>query len=294
MKGRTSPVRRQRVSKSKETSSKEREAAGKKLRRLETLLFPYRKVALAFSGGVDSTFLLAVLCKDQDRKVLALTALSPTHPRREQAEARKIARQFRAEHREIFTDEIKLEAFRRNPPDRCYHCKRYLFSSMLEISGREGFDLLVEGSNLDDRSDFRPGTRALGELGIRSPLLEARMTKSDIRVLSRKMGLPTWNKPSVACLASRFPYGTPITERDLERIDRCEVFLLQRVQGSVRVRYHESTARIEVDLASIPAILKERETIVNYFKKQGFSYVTLDLEGYRTGSLNEVLGEDSP
>ncbi len=273
----------------KDVSTREMDAAEKKLETLQALLSPYRKVALAYSGGVDSSFLLAVLCKDPDRRVLAVTALSPTHPKREQADAREIARRFPAEHREIVTDEIKLQAFRKNPPDRCYHCKHYLFSSMLEMGKREGFDVLVEGSNVDDQSDFRPGTRALEELGIKSPLLEASLTKSEIRLLSQRMGLPTWNKPSVACLASRFPYGTPITEEDLEKIDLCEAFLLQRIRGSVRVRYHGSTARIEVDPASIPDLLKEREAIVNYFKNQGFAYITLDLEGFRTGSLNEVL-----
>lgn len=264
-----------------------------KAKKLETLLSPYRNVALAFSGGVDSTFLLAALCKDSKRKVLALTAGSPAHPAREQEEARRIAQRFPVEHREIVTDEILDRAFRENPPDRCYHCKKYLFSRMQEIREREGYDVLMEGSNKDDLKDYRPGTKALHELNVMSPLLEAGLTKTEIRELSRRMDLPTWNKPSLACLASRFPYGTKITEQGLQRIDRCEAFLLERVQGPVRVRFYESTARIEVDPCAFHDLLKHREAVTAYFREQGFRYITLDLEGYRTGSMNEVLENGS-
>lgn len=275
-----------------ETRAAQQDKAGEKVEILETLLSPYRNVALAFSGGVDSTFLLAVLCKDPDRKVLAVTALSPTHPGREQEEARTIASRFPVEHREIVTDEIHLQAFRENPPDRCYHCKRLLFSLMQEVREKEGYDVLVEGSNQDDLKDFRPGTRALQELGVLSPLLEAGLTKAEIRHVSRRMNLPTWDKPSQACLASRFPYGTPITEEGLKRIDRCEAFLLERVQGSVRVRSCEHTARIEVDPSQFHTLLEEREAVTAYFRSQGFLYVTLDLQGYRSGSMNEILEGD--
>ena len=260
-----------------------------KLERLETLLAPLRKVVLAFSGGVDSTFLLAVLKKDPKRKVIAVTALSPTHPQQEQEAARGLARRFSAEHREITGDEIHLEGFRTNPPDRCYHCKKHLFSKIDEIRGQEDCEVVLDGSNVDDLSDFRPGMRALGELGVRSPLQEAGLGKAEIRALSEEMGLPTWNKPSLACLASRIPYGTEITEEALTRIDRCESFLLERVQGSVRVRYHGNLARIEVASPAFPELLTHREAIVGFFKQQGFAYVTLDLQGYRTGSMNEVL-----
>lgn len=271
--------------------------AAHKLERLETLLAPLRKVVLAFSGGVDSTFLLAVLSKDPNRKVIAVTALSPTHPQQEQEAARSLARLFSAEHREITGDEIHLEAFRANPPDRCYHCKKHLFSKIDEIRRQEGHEVVLDGSNVDDLSDFRPGMRALGELGVRSPLQEAELGKAEIRALSQKMELPTWNKPSLACLASRIPYGTEITEEALSRIDRCETFLLERLQGSVRVRYHGNLARIEAATANFPELLTHREAIVGFFKEEGFTYVTLDLEGYRTGSMNEVLlqsGRDDP
>ena len=260
-----------------------------KLKRLETLLAPLRKVVLAFSGGVDSTFLLAVLRKDHKRKVLAVTALSPTHPQQEQEAARSLARLFSAEHSEITGDEIHLEGFRTNPPDRCYHCKKHLFSKIDEIRRQEDCEVVLDGSNVDDLSDFRPGMRALGELGVRSPLQEAGLGKAEIRALSEEMDLPTWNKPSLACLASRIPYGTEITEEALTRIDRCETFLLERLLGSVRVRYHGNLARIEVAAANFPELLTHREAIVGFFKEQGFTYVTLDLEGYRTGSMNEVL-----
>jgi len=263
--------------------------AAHKLERLETLLAPLRKVVLAFSGGVDSTFLLAVLGKDPGRKVIAVTALSPTHPQQEQEAARGLARLFSADHREITGDEINLAGFRTNPPDRCYHCKKHLFSKIEEIRMQEGCEVVLDGSNVDDLSDFRPGLRALKELGVRSPLQEAGLGKSEIRALSEEMDLPTWNKPSLACLASRIPYGTEITEEALTRIDRCEAFLLERVKGSVRVRYHGNLARIEVASAAFPELLTHREAIIGFFKLQGFTYVTLDLEGYRTGSMNEVL-----
>ncbi len=262
-----------------------------RLERLEALLKPLRKVVLAFSGGVDSTFLLAVLCRDPGRKVVAVTALSPTHPQQERQAARELARLFPVEHREITGDEIRLEGFRSNPPDRCYHCKKHLFSKIDEIRRQEGCEAVLDGSNVDDLGDFRPGLRALEELGVRSPLQEAGLGKHEIRTLSREMGLGTWNKPSLACLASRIPYGTEITEEALTRIDRCEAFLLERLQGSVRVRMHGNLARIEVAPTAFQALLAHREELTGFFKEQGFAYVTLDMEGYRTGSMNEVLGQ---
>lgn len=266
-----------------------------KLRRLESLIAPYRSVALAFSGGVDSTFLLAVACRDPNRRVLAVTSVSPTHPEREQEEARQMARLFPAEHREVATDELRLEVFRENPPDRCYHCKKYLFSKMDEIRRLEGCDVLIDGTNVDDLSDFRPGMRALRELGVRSPLLEAGLSKAEVRQLSREMGLPTWDKPSVACLASRFPYGTAVTEEGLRRVDRCEAFLRERIQGPIRVRSHGTVARIEVSAEAFPALLRDREAVTAHFRGEGFAYVTLDLAGFRSGSLNEVLpGQAEP
>lgn len=263
--------------------------AQEKAARLEALLIPLRKVVLAFSGGVDSTFLLAALSKDPARKVIAVTAFSATHPRKEQEEARRLARLFSVEHREIRGAETLLEAFRTNPPDRCYHCKKHLFSKIDEIRKQEGCEALLDGSNADDLSDFRPGLKALRELGVRSPLQEAGLTKAEIRSISRAMGLQTWNKPSLACLASRIPYGTEITEEAMTRIDLCETFLRDRIQGSVRVRCHGNLARIEVEPQAIPTLIEARETLLGFFRQQGFVYVTLDLKGYRTGSMNEVL-----
>ncbi len=260
-----------------------------KLDLLETRLAPLRKVVLAFSGGVDSTLLLAVLCRDPNRKVLAVTARSPTHPQKEQEGARRLVRPFSAEHREIIGDEIDLDGFRTNPPDRCYHCKKHLFSKFEEIREQEGYEAVLDGSNVDDLTDFRPGLRALKELGVLSPLKEAGLSKADIRALSQEMGLETWDKPSLACLASRIPYGTEITQEALTRIDRCESFLHERVQGSVRVRIHGNLARIEVAPAVIPELVVHGEAVARFFKQQGFAYVTIDLEGYRTGSMNEVL-----
>jgi uncharacterized protein len=266
--------------------------AHEKLRRLEDSLAPFRKVVLAFSGGVDSTFLLAVLCKDPGRKVIGVTALSPTHPQQERKEAQRLAQLFSADYREILGDETELEAFRSNPPDRCYHCKKHLFSKIEEIRRQEGFEAVLDGSNFDDLADFRPGLRALEELGVLSPLREAGLTKDEIRTLSCEMGLTTWNKPSLACLASRIPYGTEITEEVLTRIDLCEAFLLERIQGSVRVRYHGNVARIEVESTVMQELFRQRDVLVAFFKQQGFAYVTVDLEGYRTGSMNEVLEQE--
>lgn len=265
--------------------------AGRKLDRLEQLLAPLRSVVLGFSGGVDSTFLLAVLCRDPGRSVLALTAVSPTYPAWQTEEARQLARDFRVEHLELVTDELQQDSFRRNPPDRCYHCKKHLFSRMEAIRKERGFDALLDGSNRDDLADYRPGKKALVELGVRSPLMEADLTKAEIRALSRQMGLPTWNKPAFACLSSRFPYGTEITENGLDRVDRCESFLLRKVQGPLRVRAHGRLARIEVPEESLAGVLADRAELVAYFKEQGFAYVSLDLQGYRTGSMNEVLPE---
>jgi pyridinium-3,5-biscarboxylic acid mononucleotide sulfurtransferase len=261
-------------------------STGRKLRKLEALLAPWRKVAIAFSAGVDSTFLLATLCRDPKRRVLAITALSALHPTTEQEEARRTARRLGAEHREIRLDPLRIEAIRSNPPDRCYHCKRALFSRMQDLRRREGCEVLVEGSNLDDLQDYRPGARALRELGVRSPLQEAGLTKAEIRGLSRRLRLATWKKPAMACLASRIPFGTRITAEALGRIERCEDFLRARVRGPVRVRCHGSTARIEVDPSQLPGLLKKRRRVAAYFKSQGFPHVSVDLEGYRTGSLN--------
>ncbi len=262
-----------------------------RLHRLKAILAPHRRVALAFSGGVDSTFLLAVLARDPERRVLAVTVTSPLFPAREREEARALARHPAVRHLEIPWGEPLPEAVRANPPDRCYHCKRDLFTRILEVAAREGHGPVLDGSNADDPSDYRPGLRALRELGIRSPLMEAGLGKEEIRLLSRRFGLAIWDRPSRACLASRVPYGTPITPALLARIDRCEAFLEERLRGPVRVRAHGEIARIEVDPAEIPVLLGSRAEVVRYLAAQGFVHVTLDLRGYRAGSMNEALKE---
>lgn len=276
------------ISKKKKNSINQN-IAYKKLLKLESLLAPYRKVILAFSGGVDSTFLLAVLCKNKTRKVIAITALSPTYPQRQRKQAKKLAKQLGSKYQEISTDEINLKSFQHNPPNRCYYCKHELFTRLNKIRKQKRYDITIDGSNYDDLFDFRPGLKALQELGILSPLKEAKLTKAEIRFLSKKMHLQTWNKPAFACLSSRFPYGTTISKEALHRIDACEDFLVQKLKGPVRIRFYDSLARIEVSPEMFPLILKQRTAIIKHFKKQGFDYITLDIEGYRTGSMNEVL-----
>ncbi len=260
-----------------------------KLDKLYRMIAPYRKVVLAFSGGVDSTFLLYALKQDPLREILAVTARSATYPEYELHEAREVARNLGVPHIEIETDEMNLEAFRTNPPNRCYYCKRELFSKLDRIKVDHGFDIVMDGSNYDDMDDFRPGMQAGKELNVLSPLQACGLTKSEIRHLSRIVGLATWSKPSYACLSSRFPYGTEITEDALRQIDKCEAFLRKRIEGQVRVRYHGPVARIEVEPDSLTSIIRQRDEIVAFFTAIGFSYVTLDLKGYRTGSMNEVL-----
>jgi len=263
-----------------------------KLESLNRILEPYRKVVLAFSGGVDSTFLLHMLKEDSRREILAVTAYSPTYPESQRIEARELADQLAVAHLEIETEEIHLEGFRGNPPDRCYHCKTELFSRLHAIRVKRGYDVIMDGSNYEDLADFRPGMRAGKELGVVSPLQQTGMTKKDIRHLSHKMGLPTWDKPSLACLSSRFPYGTEITEAALMQVDRCEAFLRSQTSAQVRVRYHGPVARIETDPDAFHIIIQNRQEIARFFNEQGFSYITLDIEGYRTGSMNEVLKEE--
>lgn len=265
----------------------------KKLKQLKEILTKMGSVLIAYSGGVDSTLLLKVARDTLKEKVLAVTADSLTYPSSELKAAKEMAERLEVRHIIIKTKELSDPRFFHNPQDRCYWCKRELFAQLSTIAQENDVNYVLDGSNYDDRQDFRPGRRAAREFEVRSPLDEARLTKKDIRQLSRELGLFTWNKPAYACLASRFPYGLKITKQSLKKIDEAEEFLRRLgIKDSLRVRYHGSMARIEVLKKDLSKLLRLRDKIVSKFKVLGYTYVTLDLEGYRTGSMNEVLGKE--
>lgn len=269
----------------------------RKLTALKRLLGQSDKVAVAFSGGVDSTFLLAVARETLGhRQVLALTAETPFLAAAEIEETRRLVKLLDVRQVVVPCDPLESADVAENPPLRCYHCKLLLFGKLQAATRQAGFEILLDGSNLDDQDDYRPGHKALTELQIPSPLLAADLTKEEIRILSRRMGLPTADKPSMACLASRFPYGQQITRQGLRQVDRCETFLRKAGFRVFRVRHHGQVARIEVDLDEMPGILKDemRAALLAECRAAGFTFVALDLAGYRTGSLNENLtGDDA-
>ncbi len=244
---------------------------------------------IAFSGGVDSTFLLHAARVALGDKVLAVTATSPTYPKSERDEADRIAREWGVPHRFIESNELDIPGFSSNPPDRCYHCKKELFGLLSGIAREEGYAAVCDGSNADDLNDFRPGRRAAKELGVRSPLLEKGISKEEIRALSRRFSLPTAEKGAFACLSSRFPYGTEITEESLQRVESCEEILRGFGFRQYRVRVHGAVARIEVGQEEIPRLFDAEvsDAVHEGFRKNGFLYVSVDLKGYRTGSMNE-------
>ena len=263
-----------------------------KYEQLKQLFRSMGRVLVAYSGGVDSSLLLKVAREALgDENVLAVTALSPLYPERELTGAKKVAHTLGVRHLLIESNELEIEGFSNNPPNRCYYCKRELFEKMLRLAEGEGIHFVVEGSTLDDDQDHRPGRTAIKELGIRSPLRETRFTKREIRELSRTLGLPTWDKPSFACLASRFPYGKEITAEELKRVADAEDFLFNLGFKQVRVRHYGRLARIEILQEEMGRLLEGslRESVVNRLKNMGYNYITLDLQGFRSGSMNEVL-----
>lgn len=250
-------------------------------------------VAVAFSGGVDSTFLLKVAHDVLGEKAIAVTATSCTFPERELREAEAFCRENGITHVVCRSEELDIDGFRQNPANRCYLCKHELFEKVWEVAREHGLNAVAEGSNLDDNGDYRPGLIAVAELEVKSPLRHTELNKDDIRQLSRELGLSTWNKQSFACLSSRFVYGETISEEKLSMVDRAEQLLLDMGFHQLRVRIHGTIARIEVLPGQFEKLLEHRETVYEKLKEFGFTYVTLDLGGYRTGSMNETLPKDN-
>ncbi len=260
----------------------------KKLEHLTGIVRDMGSVVLAYSGGLDSTLLLKVLERSGAR-ALAVTSSSPTTPGHDLSDAVRLAGELGVEHRVISTSEMQDENFTRNSPDRCYYCKDELFGKLAAIARDEGYACVIDGTNLDDQDDHRPGTRAAEEHGVRSPLREAGFTKRDIREASKSLGLSTWSKPSSACLSSRIPYGTPITAEALGRVREAEGFLRALGFDALRVRDHAGIARIEVPLEEHGAVLQRGGEIVSRLRALGYKFVCLDLEGITTGSMNRLV-----
>ncbi len=254
-----------------------------KLESLKEILKSLESVLIAYSGGVDSTFLAKVAFDVLGDDMLAVTVDAEIHPQWESEEA------IGMRHETITVSALDIPNFPDNPADRCYHCKKALLTRLKELAQERGLRHVVEGSNFDDVDDYRPGIKAVAEMGIRSPLREAKLTKADIRELSKTFDLPTWSKPSYACLASRFPYGIRITQEKLTMVDKAEAFLRDMGFRQLRVRHHEQIARIEIPPEDMEKLIRNREQIVERLNQLGYTYVTMDLEGYRTGSMNEIL-----
>ena len=264
----------------------------KKYEKLKEYIASMKSVAVAFSSGVDSTFLLYAAHEALKDRAIAVTTSLSSFPKRELNEAKKICKEMGVRHFVVKVDELKIEGFAQNPKNRCYLCKHEIFERILKIAKEQGIREIIEGSNLDDDGDFRPGIKAIEELNIKSPLRELGFTKQEIRGLSKYFEIPTWNKQSFACLSSRFPYGDLITEEKLKMVDEAEQLLLDMGFHQLRVRIHNNLARIELLPEEFPKFMEDenRKTVYEKFKEYGFDYVALDVLGYRTGSMNETLG----
>ncbi|MFB7142140.1 ATP-dependent sacrificial sulfur transferase LarE [Gottfriedia sp. NPDC056225] len=261
-----------------------------KYERLKAILKNMNNVVVAFSGGVDSTFLLKVAVDVLGvENVLAVTADSETYPSSELEEARKLAKQIGATHQVIETSELNIPGYTENDRNRCYYCKNGLFEQIVPIMHKNGFNNVVYGLIADDMNEHRPGVRAAKEHGVRGPLQEAELFKEEIRHLSKQLGLPTWEKPSFACLSSRIAYGEKITIEKLTKVEKSEAYIKAIGIRQVRVRTHQDIARIEVETQDMQLVLKNYEDIVKNLQQFGYKYVTLDLQGYVSGSMNKVL-----
>lgn len=268
------------------------ETLQEKYEKLKNYIKSLGSLAVAYSGGVDSTFLVKVAYDVLGDRVIAVTATSSTYPKRELNDAITFIEQIGAKHIVIESEELEIEGFNKNPVDRCYYCKKELFEKIWKVAKAHGIEYVADGSNFDDLNDFRPGMKAACELNVVSPLKVAGLTKEDIRKLSKELGLPTWDKPAFACLSSRIPYGERITKEKLSMIEKAEEYLLELGFKQVRVRYHQDKlARIEIGKDEMEKFLNINviEGVRNKFKELGFLYVTLDLDGYRTGSMNLSL-----